>query len=177
MDIDTETAKNIAGAGQKIPADVNINQETLETELCQSEEVDVQRETLKNEILEAIRQAGLDDKFWIKKIREEFEVKTIDQLKNVTKDKVEVFLQNTEITIQSRLRPVFSNLIGVDVVDIEHAKLEMKSSQKVDSKRTDDVKHESREEYPIRLAFTETGKDENVQVIYSQTDREGTTYH
>ena len=165
--------------------DMHRTQEIPETEICQSEEVNVKRETLENEILEAIRQAGLDDKFWIKKIREEFKVETVEELKNVTKDQVELFLQNTEITIQSRLRPVFSNLVGVDVssretvtsesVDVEHVKLEIINSQKVDVGRKDDVKHESTEEYPSSVALTERGVDENVEVIYSQNDREWTS--
>ena len=68
--------------------DMHRTQEIPETEICQSEEVNVKRETLENEILEAIRQAGLDDKFWIKKIREEFKVDTVEELRNVTKDQV-----------------------------------------------------------------------------------------
>ena len=165
--------------------DMHRTQEIPETEICQSEEVNVKRETLENEILEAIRQAGLDDKFWIKKIREEFKVETVEELRNVTKDQVELFLQSTEITIQSLLQPVFSNLIGVDIsnretvtsesADVEHVKLEMINSQKVDVGQKDDAKHESTDEYPNRVAFTERGVDENVQVIYSQNDREGTT--
>ena len=132
--------------------DIQSHQEIPEPEICQSEEVNVNRETLENEILEAIRQAGLDDKFWIKKIREEFKVESVEELKNVTKEQVEVFLLNTEITIQSRLHPVFSNLIGVNVLsrktvnsepfDVEHVKLEMKSSQKVVARRTDGVESE-----------------------------------
>ena len=207
MDIDAGTAKNAVGAGQKntetetsesenvkVKQEIQENKvledirrdtsktEIAETELCQSEEVDVKRETLENEILETIRKAGLDDKFWIKKIREVFKVETVEELRNVTKDQVEVFLQNTEITIQSRLRPVFSNLIGVDVssretvtsesVDVEHEKVELESSQKADVRQNDDVKHKSTEEYPNSVAFTVRGIDENLEVIYSQSETE-----
>ena len=51
----------------------------------------------------------------------------------------------------------------------------MKNSQKVDVGQKDYVKHESTEEYPSSVTFTERGIDENVEVIYSQNDREGTT--
>ena len=100
---------------------IGTDQEISKTGACDSEEVNVYQETLENEILEAIRQAGLDDKFWIKKIQKELKVKTVEELKNVTKEQAEVFLQNTEATIQSLLRPVFSNLMGIDVSDRESA--------------------------------------------------------
>ena len=208
--MDTETANNVDSAGKKIPEtetyeseNVEVNQETqenevleeigketskseamAETELCQSEEVIVKRETLENEILEAIKQAGLDDKFWVKKIREESKVETVEELKNVPKDQVELFLQNTEITIQSRLRPVFSNLIGVDVsstetitsqnVDVDHGNLEVKSTQrgdKVDAKRADELEY--KDTFPIRKVDSDSDAEvskEGIAVTSQDTD-------
>ena len=99
----------------------DADQEPSNTETFNSEDVDVNQETLENKIVEAIRQAGLDDKFWIKKFREEFKVESIEELKNVTKEQVEVFLQNTETAIALRLRPVFSKLIGIDALERESA--------------------------------------------------------
>ena len=170
---ETENAGDVVDTDQGIP----------KTEACDSGDVNINRETLENEIHEAIRQAGLDDKFWMKKIRKEFKVETVEELKNVTREQIEVFLQNTETTIQSFLRPVFSNFIGVDLssretvncepVDVEHVKLEMKSSKKVDARRTDEAECENTTEYPIRVACTEVGTNKNVEMISTQDDREG----
>ena len=160
---------------------VDADQEISKTEACDSGDVNINRETLENEILEAIRQAGLDDKFWIKKIREEFKVETVEELKNVTKEQVEQFLQNTETTIQSRLCPVFSNLMGVEIlsresvnsesVDVEIAKPNIRSSQrddKIDTKRADEPESKISEGRPIYETVKEEGSDVNVEVVYSR---------
>ena len=180
LDGEEEQRKEEDSARQTSKAEyIQNNQEISETEICQSEEVNIKRETLENEILEAIRQAGLDDKFWIKKIREEFKVETVEELKNVTKEQIEVFLQNTETTIQSRLRPVFSNLIGVDVlnrevvnsqiINEEYVELEMKNpprDDEIETKRVGELECKNTE--PVFVAVTEIGSEDKADVIASK---------
>ena len=99
--------------------EIHTDQEILETETCDSTDVNVEQQTLENEVLEAIRQAGLDDKFWVKKIIDEFQVESLDQLKNVTKEQVINFLESTKDPIQAFLRQVFVNLLGIDISPLE----------------------------------------------------------
>ena len=114
---ESEDSFVVINNGEEETADneIHTDQEVLETETYDSEEVNVEQQTLENEVLEAIRQAGLDDKFWVQKIQGEFQIERLDQLKNVTEQQVIDFLESTKDLIQTDLRQVIVNLVGLDI--------------------------------------------------------------
>ena len=76
---------------------------------------EVKLETPELEIREAIKQAGLDDNVWVQKIKEGFKLESVEQLKSVTEQQVEVFLKPIAIPIQSVLVKLFEKVTEIDM--------------------------------------------------------------
>ena len=79
---------------------------------------DVKFNSVETEIREAIKQAGLDDDVWVRKIKEGFKLETLEQLKFVIEEQVEVFLKPIAIPIQSVLIQVFEKVTKINMAKL-----------------------------------------------------------
>ena len=82
------------------------------------ERSDEKLNSMESEIREAIKQAGLDDNVWVRKIKEGFKLESVEQLKSVTEEQVEVFLKPIQAPIQSVLVQVFEKVTPIDVAKL-----------------------------------------------------------
>ena len=128
--------------------EIHTDQDILETVTPDSEDVNKQQHSLENEILEAIRQAGLDDMYWIKKILNEFKVESLDKLKNVTEQQVRDFLESIHDPVQTHLHRVFAKLVGIDISRTETKGSKASSVKSVPLSDSSSEKEGTRQKYP-----------------------------
>ena len=83
-----------------------------------SAETELVFETVEDEIREAFKEAGLDDNVWVQKIEKGFKLESVEQLKSVTEEQVEVFLKPIQAPIQSVLVQVFEKVTTIDVAKL-----------------------------------------------------------
>ena len=76
---------------------------------------DEKMNSMESEIRKAIKQAGLDDNVWVRKIKEGFKLENVEQLKSVTEEQIEVFLKPIAIPIQSVLVKLFDKVTEIDM--------------------------------------------------------------
>ena len=88
-----------------------------EAEANISEEVNVDQETVENEIHEILLAEGLEDRQWVKKVQDGLSVDTIAKLKNVTKEQIDNFLLSIEKPFQTNLQSALYRLIGLGSPD------------------------------------------------------------
>ena len=75
-------------------------------------------ESVETKIRDTMREEGLDDTIWVTKIMDGFNLQTIEQLKLVTKDQVEVFLKPISSPIQSILIQVFDKVTNINMAKL-----------------------------------------------------------
>ena len=80
-----------------------------------SAETELVFETVEDEIREAFKEAGLDDNVWVQKIEKGFKLESVEQLKNVTEEQLEVFLKPISTPTQMVLRKILEKVIKVNI--------------------------------------------------------------
>ena len=80
-----------------------------------STETELVFETVEDEIREAFKQAGLDDNVWVRKIEKGFKLESVEQLRNVTEEQLEVFLKPISTPTQMVLRKILEKVIKVNI--------------------------------------------------------------
>ena len=75
-------------------------------------------ESVETKIRDTMREEGLDDTIWVKKIMDGFNLQTIEQLKLVAKEQVEVFLKPISSPIQSILIQVFDKITNINMAKL-----------------------------------------------------------
>ena len=87
-------------------------------EQVSGERSDEKLNSMESEIREAIKQAGFDDNVWVRKIKEGFKLESVEKLKSVTEEQIEVFLKPIAIPIQSVLVKLFGKVTKIDMAKL-----------------------------------------------------------
>ena len=75
-------------------------------------------ESVETKIRDAIKEEGLDDNVWVRKIVEGFKLETVEQLRLITEEQVEVFLKPISTPIKSVLIRVFEKVTKIDIAKL-----------------------------------------------------------
>ena len=75
-------------------------------------------ESVETKIRDAIKKEGLDDNDWVRKIVEGFKLETVEQLKLITEEQVEVFLKPISAPMQAVLIRVFEKVTKIDIAKL-----------------------------------------------------------